>query len=57
MIEFHHFNPNEKDYNISNMKKASIEKIKIELTKGVFLCANCHRETHYGLHPEYIKLT
>ena len=54
-IEFHHINPNEKDYNITDLKSSSKEKVITELEKGILLCANCHRETHYGLHPEFIR--
>jgi predicted HNH restriction endonuclease len=30
------------------------ETIETELSKGILVCANCHREVHYGFHPEYL---
>ena len=53
-LEFHHINFLDKEYSISNMRTMSEEKLKNELDKGVYLCANCHRETHYGLHPQFL---
>lgn len=54
-IEFHHIDSKSKDYNLSGLKTFSEELILKELNKGVLLCANCHRETHYGLHPEFLS--
>lgn len=49
-LEFHHKDPNEKDFSISNVKKYTFdERIKNELDKCVLLCSNCHREVHAGL--------
>lgn len=49
-LEFHHLDPNEKDFNISELKKTNFnEKIKSELDKCALLCSNCHREVHAGL--------
>ena len=47
-FEFHHLDPNEKEFNIdvrkfSNTKLTDLQK---ELDKCVLLCANCHREEH-----------
>lgn len=28
--------------------------IETELSKGILVCANCHREIHYGFYPEYL---
>jgi hypothetical protein len=53
-LEFHHINPEEKEYKISDLKSESEIVIKQELQKCIILCANCHREVHHGLHPEYI---
>lgn len=48
-LEFHHTNPDEKEFALSHQKSASFEKVKEELDKCVLLCANCHREVHSGL--------
>lgn len=49
-LEFHHLDPNEKDFSISNLKKYKFSKIVIsELDKCILLCSNCHRELHSGL--------
>lgn len=48
-LEFHHTNPEEKDFGISKSAKGLCnEKIKKELDKCLLLCANCHREIHYA---------
>lgn len=48
-LEFHHLDPNEKDFNIGQVKCRSLNAIKSELDKCILLCANCHREIHAGL--------
>lgn len=45
-LEFHHLNPNEKDFIISECEKLDWGKIKNELDKCILVCANCHREIH-----------
>ena len=49
-LEFHHLNPDEKDFNITqNIRKSTtLDSIKKELDKCILVCANCHREAHYG---------
>lgn len=46
-LEFHHLDPNEKEFNISIANVKSWENIKKELDKCILVCANCHREIHY----------
>lgn len=53
-IEFHHLEPKIKEHKIANMRSFSKEKIVKELEKGIMVCANCHREIHYGMHPQYL---
>ncbi len=49
-LEFHHIDPDEKDFNISQANtKYTFDKIKKELDKCVLLCGNCHAELHDGL--------
>lgn len=52
VFDFHHINPEEKDFSISRYSTLAWWKIKKELDKCVMLCANCHRELHY---EEYIN--
>jgi hypothetical protein len=49
-LEFHHRNPNEKEFAISYKGETKkIEKLLEEVDKCDLLCANCHRETHYNI--------
>lgn len=45
-LVFHHINPEEKDFSISNPNIRNWEKIKLELDKCELLCSNCHGEIH-----------
>lgn len=45
-LEFHHLDPNEKDFGIGTYTVLSWDKIKEELDKCILVCANCHREIH-----------
>ena len=47
-LEFHHLNPDEKDFSLSGQHK-SIELLKKEVDKCVLLCCRCHREVHAGI--------
>lgn len=48
-LDFHHKNPNEKEYTISQMIRQHKSQLDIEeeMKKCIILCANCHREFHY----------
>lgn len=49
-LEFHHLDPNKKDFTLSHYKMHSFDdKIKKELDKCALVCANCHREIHGGI--------
>jgi hypothetical protein len=48
-LEFHHTNPEEKDFTVGSNTNRAWEKIKKEIDKCVLVCANCHREIHDGL--------
>ncbi len=50
-LHFHHLDPNQKDFKISNTRGNVIkrERIVVELDKCVLLCSNCHAEVHDGL--------
>ena len=47
LIDFHHLNPAEKDFTISDNSHAKIETLMKEIDKCVPLCSNCHREFHH----------
>jgi len=48
VLEFHHLDPTEKDFNVSNaITSYGREKLLSEVKKCMVLCANCHREVHY----------
>jgi DNA invertase Pin-like site-specific DNA recombinase len=48
VLQFHHLDPNEKDFTISG-KSYSIERLKKEVDKCILVCANCHIEIHEEL--------
>ena len=53
-LEFHHKDPNEKDFSIAKAKLTSFnQKVKDELDKCMLLCANCHREEHGKINGSY----
>lgn len=49
-LEFHHINPQEKEFSFGRIKAnpKNREKIINELKKCILLCSNCHREIHAG---------
>jgi hypothetical protein len=49
MFEFHHKNPQNKDFAISAKLAWGFKRIKKELLKCALLCPNCHREVHLGI--------
>lgn len=51
-LEFHHSDPNEKDFGISKCLTKSIKKLKEETDKCILLCANCHAEEHQKLYEQ-----
>lgn len=44
-LQFHHINPDEKDFTISG-KNYSWDKMVKEVDKCILLCGNCHSEVH-----------
>lgn len=46
-FDFHHKDPSEKDFTISNYSNLCWAKIEAEIKKCILLCANCHRELHW----------
>lgn len=47
LLDFHHINPNEKSFQISQGERYGWKKVKQEIEKCVVLCSNCHRDFHY----------
>lgn len=45
-LDFHHRDPNEKEFRIGKGNTMKWEKVLEELDKCDLLCANCHRELH-----------
>lgn len=50
-LEFHHLNPEEKDFTIATNVNIATEKAIEEIKKCILVCANCHREIHAELIP------
>lgn len=48
-LAFHHVQPSEKEFQVSNGKTVGFEKNKSEVDKCLLLCHNCHSEFHGGL--------
>lgn len=48
-LEFHHLNPEEKEFGFGENTNRSWATTRLELTKCILVCANCHREIHAGL--------
>lgn len=51
-LEFHHINPEEKEFTISYNQNKSWKTMSKEIKKCTLLCSNCHRELHAGLIDE-----
>jgi hypothetical protein len=55
-FDFHHRNPEEKEFLLSRIKTRSLDDIKKELDKCDLLCAMCHRKKHlYNYTAEQIN--
>lgn len=46
VFQFHHINPDEKEFTFGNVGNKSWNFLKKELDKCVLLCANCHALEH-----------
>ena len=51
-LEFHHLNPDEKDFGISKCITKSMASLKQEVDKCILVCSNCHAEIHEELEQE-----
>ena len=48
-LDFHHKDPTQKDYNVSNLTRSTGKKLWEEIDKCIVVCASCHRKLHAGL--------
>lgn len=51
-MDFHHVNPEEKEFPLSSNVMKSLDKQLEEAKKCILVCANCHR----GIHAGYIQI-
>ena len=47
-LQFHHLNPKDKEFGISEKSNLLFAKAKEELDKCILVCSNCHFEIHDG---------
>lgn len=47
LLDFHHIDPTQKDFSISDNSRMKLESLMKEIEKCEVLCSNCHREFHY----------
>jgi len=47
-LEFHHLDPSEKAFGLSQRGARSLEKLRAEARKCMLLCSNCHAEIEAG---------
>lgn len=48
-LDFHHRDPEIKEFTVSQKMKWSVERLRDEVSKCVLLCKNCHCEVEDGL--------
>lgn len=54
-LEFHHLNPQEKDFGLSDGRTRSFSRVKEELNKCILVCSNCHKEIHSEIRQTNMK--
>lgn len=56
---FHHIDPNEKDFGVSTMTGMSrgIKKLKKEVDKCMLVCSVCHAEIHHAIEQTKLEQT
>jgi transposase-like protein len=47
-LEFHHIDPETKEFALARCGAHSVEKLRIEVQKCMLLCSNCHAEVEAG---------
>lgn len=48
-LQFHHVDPSEKDFGLSDSLGLSLKKLRKEAEKCILICSNCHAELHEEL--------
>ncbi len=49
VYDFHHKDPNEKDFSLGDKKSTLVwSKVKEEVDKCMLVCSNCHRKIHHS---------
>lgn len=48
-LEFHHTDPTQKDYTVSQIAGKSMAFILKEVAKCIVVCSNCHKKIHAGV--------
>lgn len=48
VLEFHHYNPREKTFNVQDRLHNPLSPLIKEINKCVILCSNCHLRVHKG---------
>lgn len=54
-LDFHHLDPNKKEYEMSRLMQKPWNTIIKELDKCIILCSNCHRDTHHKNNTSKLK--
>ena len=49
LLDFHHRDPNEKEFDVATAHRSSLKTIKNEIRKCIVLCCRCHRTLHHKL--------
>jgi hypothetical protein len=48
-LEFHHTDPNTKEFHIGERRGLNIDALRVELNKCILVCRNCHTELHFEM--------
>ena len=51
-LDFHHVDPQTKDFTIAKHRGKSLSELKDELDKCILVCRNCHAEIHLDIFKE-----
>lgn len=54
-LEFHHVDPKQKEFALSNGRGYNLDKLRKELDKCILVCRNCHTEIHYDMKTKVLQ--